>query len=208
MSSKVFVGANSAFTAATNNLKVTGKSAGSENLLIQSGVSGVATDANIEILQLAGNLNNYSFQFVVGVGIKVMVGSITVATCPSFNQNMTVSFADGSATLVQSSGTGFTLGGQSITSTATTFNSTAMGSAFNTSLKSTASAVTPVDGTGSKVFMGTADSFIVANKNLKVNGSGGVGTEKISLKQAVTEVITDANIEKIDLVPSHVLSLG
>jgi hypothetical protein len=199
MAIKSFVGANTSFTTANNNVTVTGSGGGSETLLIQSGVSGIKTDANIESLQLSGNLNSYSFQVVAGTGIKVMVGGITVATIPSINQNMSIAFADGSATLAQSSASAFTLGGQAIGTSATVFSATTMGSAFNTAIKSAATSNTPVDSTGTKVFMASGDSFTIANNNLQVNGAGGTGTESLQLQSGVTGVKTDANIEKIDL---------
>ena len=99
------------FTVADNNAMVYGGTLGNETVRIQSGITGVSLDANIERLELSGALAAYKFVVVEGTGLQIQNtdGSV-VATLPNINQNVKIAFSDGSATLVQSGATIFTLG--------------------------------------------------------------------------------------------------
>ncbi len=99
------------FTVADNNAMVYGGTLGNETVRIQSGITGVSIDANIERLELSGALAAYKFVVVEGTGLQIQNtdGSV-VATLPNINQNVKIAFSDGSATLVQSGATIFTLG--------------------------------------------------------------------------------------------------
>lgn len=99
------------FTVADNNAMVYGGTLGNETVRIQSGITGVSLDANIERLELSGALAAYKFVVVEGTGLQIQnTDSTIVATIPNINQNVKIAFSDGSATLVQSGATIFTLG--------------------------------------------------------------------------------------------------
>lgn len=141
MTIKVFLGANDSFNVANNNVNVVGSS-GSEKVIVGSGVTGTTTDANIEALHLVGNLATYSFVFVAGTGLQVMSGATVVATIPSINAaSIAVAFADGTANLVQTGGSTYTLGGSAVSTTLatpSTYTTAGLGANFNTALKTEA----------------------------------------------------------------------
>lgn len=142
----VFVGANSVFTAADNEVVVKGAAGGAEKLRVLGGVTGVQADGNFERIEVAGNLADHKFVFVAGTGVQIQTAAgVVVATVPSLNQAATVAFADGSAPLVQAGATNFTLGGQAISSTAAAITSASMGTSFNAQDQSQVPDGNPVD---------------------------------------------------------------
>jgi hypothetical protein len=150
MAIKVFLGSGDSFTAANNDINVVGASGtGTEKVIVQSGVTGLKTDANIERIDVAGNLADMKFVAVAGTGMQIQNSAgVVVATIPSLNQNATVAFTDGSATLVQTGATAFTVGGQAVsTTTAAGFTTTTLGSNFNTAVKSDAGSTTSTPAT-------------------------------------------------------------
>jgi hypothetical protein len=115
---RVFFGNNLSFTAASNDLEVIGASGGNEKLLIQSGVTGLKLDANIERVELAGNLANFKFIIIESIGLQIQNSAgVVVSTISSLNQDSTIAFSDGSAVMVQTGGSSFTLGGTAISTT-------------------------------------------------------------------------------------------
>ena len=119
MANKHYLTDSSTDTISNNNVWVYGATGGNEAVEISSNVLGVQLDANIERINLAGNLSTYKFVFVAGTGtqIQTSTGSV-VATIPSLNQTTTVAFADGSAALQQTGSSAFTLGGVAVPTTA------------------------------------------------------------------------------------------
>ncbi|MBV5309387.1 Calx-beta domain-containing protein [Chromatium okenii] len=134
MTVRAFLGSNDSFTVANNNVIVTG-STGTEKVVVQAGIVGTMTDANVEQFHLSGIVGGYTFQHVAGVGLQIKSGATVVATIPSLNQTSTLYFADGSASLTQTGGSTWTLGASgAITTAAATFATTAAG--FSTAVKS------------------------------------------------------------------------
>lgn len=100
------------FTAADDGVSVYGASSGYQMVIINSGITGVQLDANIEEISLPGNLSSYTFQAVSGSGLQIKSGGNVVATLGSINQNVKINFADFlAATLEQTSSTAFKLNG-------------------------------------------------------------------------------------------------
>ena len=159
MATRVFIDSNLTFTAANNDLQVIGRSGGTEKLVIQSGVTGVLTDGNVERLELAGNLADYKFIAVAGTGIVIQNSAGTVVnTISSINQASTVAFADGSAELLQTGGSSFSLGGIAVSKTAAASVSVTN---LNITDKST---VNPIAASGANVFAAGTSDASTANK--------------------------------------------
>lgn len=194
MAVRVFLGSGDSFTAASNNLSITGASgAGSETVLINTGITGTTLDANVERVDVAGNLSDYKFVFISGTGFQIQTTAGTVVgTIPSLNQNTTVAFADGSATLSQTGASTFTLGGQTVaTGTAATITSTSMGTGFNTAVK------TGVTSTGSGT--GSTSSVAFTENVDNVVGTANNDTLDASLKTTVAgRLQTWNNADQID----------
>lgn len=209
MAVRVFLGSGDSFTAASNNLSITGASgAGTESVLINSGITGTTLDANVERVDVAGNLADYKFVFIAGTGFQIQSSTGTViGTIPSLNQNTTVAFADGSATLSQTGASTFTLGGQTVTtSTAAAITSTSMGTGFNTSIKSGVAGTSGTGGTtqtqtfttnidnltgtsGDDTFIGdNSGSTSTVTAGDQLNGGAGNDTFKFYLKSTDTAI--------------------
>ena len=111
MANKTFV-QNSTFTVADNNAVAFGSSvAGTEIVKIQAGVTGVKLDANFERVILTEAVANYRFLVTAGVGFQILAsdGATVIATIPNINQDVKITFGNGSATLTQTGGTAFAL---------------------------------------------------------------------------------------------------
>ena len=138
MATKVIVtGGNSSsspetYTVATNNTNVFGASSGYQKVDIQSGVTGVTLDANIEGISLSGALSSYTFQAVSGTGFQIKSGLNVVATLATINQAVKIDFLDFSATLQQTGSASFTLNGALVatTSSASLTSNQLSGTAF------------------------------------------------------------------------------
>ena len=129
------MGQNDSITIVDNGATLIGST--STTAKIASGVTGVKTDANFNRLELAGSLADYKLGAVAGVGLQIQnAGGVTINTFSSLNNNLTLAFANGSAPLMQTGGSAFSLGGVSIsTTTPSTPNVT-----LNTADKSTLAA--------------------------------------------------------------------
>ncbi len=122
-------------TIASNNNQVFG-STGAQTVLIQSGVTGTVLDANVERIDVAGNMSIFKFVNVAGTGLQIQTSAgVVVATLGSLNQNASVAFADGSAALAQTA-TGFTLGGTAVANGATGAAAAVTPGTFDTTTKS------------------------------------------------------------------------
>jgi hypothetical protein len=108
---KTFV-SNNTLTIADNNTEALGSSvAGTEIAKILAGVRGVKLDANFERVILTENVANYKFLVTAGTGFQILAAAdnSVVATISSINQNVKISFGNGSATLKQTGGTAYAL---------------------------------------------------------------------------------------------------
>lgn len=186
----VFLSANETFTAANNGLVIKGAAGGTEKLLIGSNVTGVTTDANIERIEVAGNLADY--KFVIGAsGIQITnTAGTVIATIPSLNQASTLAFADGSASLVQTGATAATLGGAALSTT--TAAAVTVTTPLNTTDKSTVTGTT----TPSAAFTLTADAVTVTEPAQVTAGTNTTAnmtfTVKLSAAQTTDTVVNYA----------------
>lgn len=148
MAIRTYLSGNDTLTVSDNNTVIIGESgANTQTIKIASGVTGVTTDSNIDRIDVSGNLSTYKFvASAAGTQIQDAAGNVMV-TIPSLNGTTAapgqavVAFADGSANLVQSA-TGYTLGGSAVPTTAAAITSTAMGTSFNTGVKSAVATAT------------------------------------------------------------------
>jgi hypothetical protein len=104
---RIFLNEDSGFTL-SQPAEIFGRSGGEESLTVKAGVTGVRTDSNIESLDFADNLADLAFQ-VTDSGLALSTGGSTVATIPSLNQEVSVAFGDGNATLRQTGAQSFQL---------------------------------------------------------------------------------------------------
>jgi hypothetical protein len=210
---KVFLDVNDNFIINDSNVTVKGLSGGSEKVTISAGVTGVTTDANLEAIDFAGALSSYQFKVTSGQGIQIFDGAgVLLTTIPSINADaMKIAFADGTANLVQTGGTAFSLGGQSIsTITTAAISATSMGTLFNTAITSITNAsgisLTPAP-TTSTINVTTAGTYILTSAADTVNISAGsydatiqgfaVG-DKIDLPTSFLSTLTLSNANSSD----------
>lgn len=189
---KVFLSAGSDnFTVSNSGVTLIANS-GADALKIASGVSDITTDANVERIELAGNFTDYKFAIISGSGVQIQSAAGTViGTIPSLNQNATLAFADGSATLMQTGGAAFSLGGLAIGGVAV-----AVAATLNTTDKSSVGAMGGI--TKAKIFLGAGDNnFTISNSGAMLIANSGL--DVIKLAAGVTDVKTDANVERIEL---------
>lgn len=200
---RVFQGNDSQFVAATNNMFVKGAAAGNETLLLQSGVQGISVDANIERLELAGNLAEYRFIYMTGQGMQVQTATGAVLlTLSSLNQNTNLVFSDGAAELQQTGASQFLLGNQVIPALSAAAFSMNNIAGFDAAEKSTvANGAAVISNSPVRVFMGSQEKFYGASTNLIVKGAS-AGNETLLLKSGVVNVMADANIERVELPES------
>ena len=200
---RIFLGTGNTFTAGDNNLTVTG-AAGTktDTVHINAGMTGIKMDANIERVEVPGALSDYSFITVAGTGVQVQSASsgTVIATIPSLNQNATLAFANGSASLVQTGGSSFSLGGQAIgTGSASSFTTASL-NGFNGADTST---ITHIQGTGTtRAFIGAGNTFTAGDNNISVTGASGTATDTVRIQTGVTGIKMDANIERVELAGS------
>lgn len=104
---KLFLDANETFKV-SNNVNIIG-STGTERVLI-SGTPSVQFDQNIEGIDLAGNVADYTF-LLTGNTATIISGTTTVATIPLDETSPLLRFANGSSQLVMNGLNSATLGG-------------------------------------------------------------------------------------------------
>ena len=202
---RAFLGAGNTFTAGDNNLALTGTSGTAiDTLRINSGTSGIKLDSNFERIELAGNLADFRFLVIAGTGIQIQPASTSavIATIPSLNQNSTLAFTNGSASLVQTGGSAFALGGQPIsTSAASGFTSSALAgfNAFDLSTAGTPSAASNAGPAATRVFVGSGNTFTAGDSNLSVTGTSGAARDTVRVAPGVNGVKLDANFERVEL---------
>jgi len=190
---KVFMGANDMFTVSDSGATLIG-SLGINTAKIVSGVTGVKTDANFSRIELGGNLADYKLGVIPGTGLQIQTAAgVAVDTIVSLNTDVTLAFANGSATLSQTGITAFTLGSQPISTTTPATMSVVLNAADTSSFSTATSRFV----TKAKVFMGADDTFTVTDSGTTLIGSLGINTVKIS--SGVTGVKTDANFSRIEL---------
>jgi len=199
MAIRTFTESGDTATIADNNVSVFGASGtGTETVRIQSGVTGTNLDANIERIELSGNVADYQFVFVAGSGIQIQNASGTIiGVIPSLNQTATIAFADGSASMAQTGGSTFTLGGQTIsadTAAPSTFTTTTSGFTFDTTDLSTVADSTTTS---------AGSTFTLTNSTSPDVISGTTGNDTITGASgtfASTDVITDASTTDSDTI--------
>lgn len=166
-------------------------STGTEKLVINSGVTGVIADPNIERVDLAGASTGYTFQ-QAGNQLKVFSGTSLVATIPvQEDANGTqVVFSNGSVE-VKVGATGMTLGGATVPSTAaaavtpTTIDSAVTsGAGSSTGTPTTGQAFSLTNSATPDVISGTTGNDTI---------TGGAGT------YAATDVIADSTTTDSDV---------
>jgi len=133
----VFLDSNDTFQLA-NGAQVFGRSGGNETVALQSGVTGVGLDANVERLDFAQASGDVSFQ-VTGDGLTVRQDGTTLVTIPSLNQTSELRFTDGNVTIEQTGASEFTItGDDGSTQTVGTQASTSLSVALGDDTSSTA----------------------------------------------------------------------
>lgn len=115
---KLFVSGTQSVTVSDPGAEVLGTS-GVQTVKLTAAATGVILNPEIERVEFSGALSAYTFNAVPGVGVQVFSGTTLVTTLATINQNVTLAFANGSAALVQTGGSAFTLGGAALTNSTT-----------------------------------------------------------------------------------------
>lgn len=99
---------NETFLTSNEDDVIRGRQDGSEVILIQDGVAGIETNAEIERADLPVGLNALNFQ-VSRNGLEISNNSETIITIPSLNQDLDLRLEEGNVTLSQTGAQEFTL---------------------------------------------------------------------------------------------------
>jgi len=188
---KLFLGGSNTFRV-NDSASITGASGGTEVIKIIDAPN-IQLDANIERIELSGNIADYTFK-VDGTEITILKDGFAVATMSSLNQTSTLACADGSVD-VQLTGIGqATVGGAAISSVASSVTPTTI----NTGDVSDVNNSTASGGT-SKLFLESNTTFRVLDDVTLTGASGGNETVKII---GTPNISMDANVERVEL-PSN-----
>lgn len=174
MTIRVFLENTDNFTLVNNGVSVSSAAGGNQRVVMAAGVTGLAADANVERIDLSGNLADYRLVAIAGTGFQIQDASgAVITTMPSLNQNTTIAFANGSAVLAQTGGNAFTLGGVAVSTTAAAVVAT-----LNAADVSTSAAATTVVNTAGQTFTLTtgADAPGAGAPAANTNGSAGADT--------------------------------
>lgn len=180
---KVYLDANDTFTLASA-ATVYGKAGGTEKLLIQSGVTGVTVDANVERVDLAGNVSDYTFKQTGNV-INVYSGTtlVTTTTLQDDSDGTQMVFANGSVSAKMGTGGVMTLGGATVSAT--------QGSVTPTTIDTATKSGTAGGGTGGGTG-GAGQTFTLTVGADTFNGTAGNDTFTAAQTTANTWTVGDA----------------
>jgi len=105
----IILNPNETSTIANDGDIVRGRQEGAEAIRIESGVTDIETNAELERIDLpAFSSGDLSFQ-VTDNGLAISAGGNTIVTVPSLNQNLNLRLTDGNVTLSQTGAQEFTL---------------------------------------------------------------------------------------------------
>lgn len=191
-------------------------STGTEKVIVNTGVTGVVVDANVERVDLPGASSTYTFQ-QSGNQLKVFSGTTLVATVPLQEDadGTQVVFSNGSVS-AKVGATGLTLGGATVPSAAaatvtpTTIDATVTsgsGSSTGTGAGQTFSLTTATETKALTTGNDTVDGATVANSADGDNIVDSLTTDSdvanITLTKAPTTGPVFANVEKINLALNY-----
>ena len=174
---------------------VFGRSGGGEQVFLGSNVAGVELDANVERLDIASDFAALDF-LVTSDGLTIANGGTTIASLPSLNQDLTLRFNDGDATVSQRAPQTFRIDGgvggfARIDGDGADLGGVSLGGA--TAARPDAADTTPA----ANIFLNADASFTVAEPASVFGRSG--GNESVVLTDGVTGVNLDANVERVDI---------
>ncbi len=221
---KVYLDANDTFTL-SNAATVYGRAGGSEKVIINSGTTGVTLDSNVDRVDLAGNVADFTFK-QSGITLLVYKAGVLVSTSTvqEDSNGSQLVFADGSVDVKMVTGGTMTLGGTTVNATtaaavvpvtkdATTTSGAGTGSTGGGSTGGTGqtsvltTSIDAVTGTsGDDTFLGLYN----VNGSTSTFGSadvinGGAGTDTLSVvvenasAAATFPSATVSNIENVDV---------
>lgn len=191
-------------------------STGTEKVIVNTGVTGVVVDANVERVDLPGASTAYTYQ-QSGNQLKVMSGTTVVATIPlqEDTDGTQVVFSNGSVS-AKVGATGMTLGGATVPSAAaaavtpTTIDATVTsgsGTGTGTGTGQTFSLTTATETKALTTGNDTVDGATVANSADGDNIVDSLNTDSdvanITLTKAPTTGPVFANVEKINLALNY-----
>lgn len=116
---KVFLDSDESFTVNDDSVSVFGNSgAGTEVVVVGSGVAGLVLDQNIERVQFAATGSSYKY-LQAGNRLKVYdsTGTVLLATIPLQDDGSQLAFSEGTVDAELSTSHGMTLGGAAVSST-------------------------------------------------------------------------------------------
>ena len=176
--------------------EVFGRSGAGERVFLADGVAGVRLDANVERVDLATPFEALDFA-VRDDGLAITEGSTTIASLPSLNQDLTLRFGDGSASLRQTGAQRFELAGGDGGTTTVDGNGADTDAIALGGDSAAAPAHTGNEDAAGSVFLNADGRFTLADPAEVIGRAG--GDESLVLAEGATGVTTGANIERIDL---------
>jgi len=188
---QVYLGVgNTNFLAANTNTSIFGQS-GTESVFINSSVSGVVVDQNTERVDIQGNASDFTYQ-QAGNQLRVFSGGAQMVSIPIQGDadGTQIVFSDGSVNALLTLGI-MTLGGATVSSTAGSVTPTSINSSITSS---------GIDSgvNNAQTFLESGDTnYQIANTGTSVFGSS--GTESLFIKSGVSSIVTDQNIERVDI---------
>jgi len=203
------------FTVANNNTTVVG-STGTENIVVNTGVTGTVVDSTVEQVDFAGAMSGYTFAQGFGENITVKNAAGTTIATMAGVAGKTFSFSDGTVALTYASSI-ISVGGTAITTTAAavtpvTIDATNVSSATGgSSTPTTAQAFTLTTasnsftgGTGADTFSAVIDQATPANSTITaadvLDGGAGIDTLNVTGVGTTLDVFGSALVSNIEIV--------
>jgi len=192
--SKVFLSGTTpeAFTIANSEVNIYGGS-NREVITINSGVTNISLDQNIDRINLPGTTSDFIFKqsgnLLVVYNAADTTGTTPVVTLPTQGDSdgTQIGFSNGTIYDVKFNAGQILLGGALVNSSTP---------ALLWPLTATATVEPTLSATSSaKVFMASNDSFTVANSGVTVYGSS--GSEVLTITSGATNITFDQNIEQV-----------
>lgn len=212
---RVFL-SNETYNAATSGAQVFG-AAGTEQVNVFSGTTGVSVASSVERVDLSGNIADFTFSsFGAAMTIRDSAGNIVATVSDSGGKS--VVFDDGALSAVYA-GTTLSLGGVALTGTAaaiapaaaaidatTTSDAPASTGGTTGGAGQTVALTTGIDiltgSAGNDTFAGAFDGAATSTSNLgdAIDGVAGTDTVKITTNQATTTLPSLTNVENLHIV--------
>jgi len=200
---KVFFGSGDAYRVLGNNTSTYGVAGDStDSVLIESSARGVSVNGNVDRVDFAGSLANYTFKAGFGANMDVFAADgttllVTIALQGDADGTQLV-FEDGGVDAIYSGGV---IGGGVVTISGTAGAITPAASGIDTTVttKAGVAAHTPLS---TKVFLESGDIYREVNDGATVYGVAGDSDDRLIIESGARGVSVNANLDRVDFAGS------